>query len=418
MYTPKTTSLSILVFGLIFWGAWLLFVLASYPALPFQTSFTKWEILTYSQSPQVKFSYQGQEYAPISSSSMSCNHRPCNQVWEKITLIFSTKDPNKFIPLWDLVFVSLFPLLWGIMIVGWIIFYIRSRKRRADILLLKSAGSYTDATILDIEIKKSNSKNWVSRIIGYIYICRDKDSWEEYRSDMIDCSIFEVGNSVKVIRDKINNPWLYWVDLNTVSVDVVSQWIAQEYHENKNIAIQEEIRHYLNKTPSFINSLFALFFTWGLWWAFSYLAWLSWSFIAWIFAIFFVWLVFYGIHKLIHKKRFENLRQKNISEIATIVWVEKAWSLKILPLGYIPDNEKESIEIEDINDGENQESKNMYGYKYKFLINIWSILKETEVFTTQFPQKYYEGAKIRVYFDDLTHNGIFLTDIDSVDKLN
>jgi hypothetical protein len=74
----------------------------------------------------------------------------------------------------------------------------------------------TDAVILDMYVIRSKNKNGSGRVIGYQYMCRDIQTENEYLSETIPNSEFEIGSIVKVVHDELRYPGIYWVDFNTV----------------------------------------------------------------------------------------------------------------------------------------------------------------------------------------------------------
>lgn len=418
MYTPKTTQPWILLFAFIFWGIGLSFLWSVIGDISlFHASFTKGEILTYSTSPKVRYFYQDQEYTAQTEGSMSCNKHPCNQVWETITILVDTQNPNICILLWELLFLLIFPAIWGAVGIGWLYAYIKSKKKRDIISLLQSQGAYKDTTIIDMETVRSKSKNGWSRIIGYKYICRDLMTGEHYDSDIIPNPVFEIGSTVKVVKDTFQYPWIYWVDLNTVTANATSHEIAQQYQEKENLNVRQEIRKTMSSTvtisykSSNIFFIFlAIFFIWV-------------GIIAGSIGMIILWIIFLGliglnIPYMLREKKSQRIREKNIASITNSIGVEKVWSWKFIPLWYIPENEKQTLEIGAINDGVNQSLSNVYGYRYCFLVNVNGIIKKTEIFSKPFPEKYKEWVRVRLYFDDISQQGDFVMDFASIDELN
>ncbi len=119
-------------------------------------------------------------------------------------------------------------------------------------------------------------------------------------------------------------------------------------------------------------------------------------------------------------RKLKKIRAKNISTIATIVSVEKVGKWKTIPLGYLHEEDIASLKsrIKDINDGESVNTEYPVGYPYQLQVSIGGVTRTTEMLIQMFPVKYAVGAKIRLYFNDMSFTGDFMTDIESVDELN
>lgn len=182
---------------------------------------------------------------------MSCNNAPCNQIGETIRIIYDRSSPTTITTLQELILVSLFPIIGLIIILGWMYAYIKSAKKKSIILLLQSQGCSSESTIIDMETVRQKSKNGGSRIVGYKYLCKDNRTQEEYESDVIKIPEFEVGSSVRVIKDYIRYPGIYWVDLNTVSQNPQSHALATEYQEKKAEKDERELRKLMKNTVGY-----------------------------------------------------------------------------------------------------------------------------------------------------------------------
>jgi hypothetical protein len=86
---------------------------------------------------------------------------------------------------------------------------------------------------------------------------------ERYDSDIIPTPVFEIGSKVKVVKDSLQYPGIYWVDFNTVTTDIKSHEIAQQYQEKQNLNMREEIRKTMSNTITISyksSNIFLLFF--------------------------------------------------------------------------------------------------------------------------------------------------------------
>lgn len=90
------------------------------------------------------------------------------------------------------------------------------------------------------------------------------------------------------------------------------------------------------------------------------------------------------------EKKWEKIKEKNISLITEIVNVEKVSNWKSLPFGYIPDGERQTqtLDISKINDGLPAKNNSIYGYKYRFTVMVNGQSKTTQTFIKPFPEKY------------------------------
>lgn len=300
--------------------------------------------------------------------------------------------------------------------MGWIYAYVRSKRKKDIILLLQSQGCFTESTIIDMEVVKTKSKRG-SRIVGYKYLCKDKNTQEEYESDVIRMPEFEVGSSVRVIKDYSRYPGIYWVDLNTVSQNSESFAVATQYQESKIEANERNLRKLLKGSMSYGGTL-ALFGIMGL--MLVLLAVFLQSLPFWVVGSIFLWLWSMNFAYFFREKKRQKIIEKNISIITEIVNVEKASDWKTVALGYIPEEERESqgVDISKINDGLSTKNINIYGYKYRFIVLLSGQSKATEIFTKPFPEKYRSWARIRIYFDDFSQMGDFVADLESIDELN
>jgi hypothetical protein len=143
MYTPKTTSIALLIGWLLFWS----FGFGLWTISPFHATFTKGEVATYSTTPEIRYLYEGKEYVSKTSWSASCNNRPCNEIGDEVTIIVDTNNPNVFLTLGELTLILTFPLIGCVMVLAWIYFYTKSKRRKDIILSLQLQWSYIDAAI-------------------------------------------------------------------------------------------------------------------------------------------------------------------------------------------------------------------------------------------------------------------------------
>ena len=142
-----------------------------------------------------------------------------------------------------------------------------------------------------------------------------------------------------------------------------------------------------------------------------------------------VWYAFSGIGALLfliwiwvlidafQKRKRNNVKWKNIVYIGIIQAVEKAWSFRTVPL-WFGVSEKDITDIDSSIAEDEEIDPALYGYPYRFQVNINGITYTTQVFSEPFPKKYSSGGKIRIYFNDMSYSGEFVTDLDSIDELN
>ena len=278
--------------------------------------------------------------------------------------------------------------------------------------------SYVDAAIIDMEvIRRYPTKNGggMPRVIWYKYICQDMQTGEHYETERLPAPFFEVWSGVRVLKDASHNAGEYWVDINTVHENQRAFEIATNYHKKKYLSREKEVRMmpYLSYKAStgILVVLCAIFLCLFL---------LLGGFLFGLFGCLFFILSCINIPYYFQERKMKSIRAQNLPYIARIVTVEKAGNWKVIPLGYIPPEEKIefTVDVTKINDRENPIQAQFDGYRYLFQVEINGEIRNTESFHKPFPQKYFPGAKIRLYFQDPSYTWEFMTDIDSVDELN
>ncbi len=318
-------------------------------------------------------------------------------------------------------FIISAPLIWSVAILGFCWKYFSKGLENQKILdTLIQEKCYTNSIIVDIIsiAKNKRSKRW------YKYICRDIKTEKNYESDLQSEVKFKTWSNVKILKDEIRYPGLYWVDLNTVTYDENNNFkeYAITYKQNK---IRKEFKDESKDMSENTSYLFPLIFLlvsiiFPFIWIFTTQVSnqsgpiLVWYCFIWFGILFFiVWVA--ATISIFRNRKLRNIKSKNIETIGIIETVERVWSFKNVPFGFCA-SEIKTIDNKTIDDEDLDPE--LYGYPYRFRVNIVWVTHLTEVFDSPFPKKYSSNARIRLYFSDLTYSWEFMTDLDSIDELN
>lgn len=202
----------------------------------FHSSFISWKVIDYSSQPQISFIYQNKEYKIASDGNTTCSGRPCNEIGDAKWILLNKNIPEKSLLVFDLLFafIMLVIPMWAVAV--WVHFYKQDRKRHAAITEMQNRWSYLQAIIIDVE--KNYSSKW--NLLWYTYLCKSESQNKIYKSDSVH-DVFELWTTVRVYESEYQFPWIYWVDLSTVSSHgSIQTWDLQKYYDDKNKRIHEE----------------------------------------------------------------------------------------------------------------------------------------------------------------------------------
>lgn len=357
--------------------------------------------------PSSNFDYNGNSYTIYSDISSTCNGSPCNKKGDSVWILVDTNNPQNSIHLWDVLFFLIFPwvgILIGIIIVySWKIWLEHDRK----IYEIVTYGQPISTIVVDVD--REYQKKWRPK---FKYICRDPKTLLKYVSDPVSENNILLWSTVDVYLYPQKYPNDYFIDLNSVRIiEKLPETIGITANISSDSALAS-VRSYQIDAAKDIESGFKKLYSqnpkapWVKEYLIIIIAIIIFTFYAiftsvfiWIFVILFLYILYSMISNPLREKRKNEIISHNLYSIGHIKRIEK-YGFKIVPLGYVPPEEKNILNLWLVQAWSEVEVYSQLGYMYYFVIDVDGREIQSQKFWIPFPEKAKVWAKITVYFWD------------------